>query len=249
MNACLVLGMSLLFAVSALAQAPPRRPPSRPPQLVSRLSTTGDYAIYGHGNSTCAAWSAAQPGTPSRDLLLAWVQGFLTGTGSFNEEQRKTTVEGIQESVTTYCRAHPPDTMEVAASTLFVSLTGVQAAPAQDSPALFITPTPDNLEAFLSAAMINKQVPVTVVSKEELASLVLTTSQGDVQKQSAGAKFARCVVAFCAGVKDRGATKVQLVKGDEVVWSYAVSKGRGEQQRQSLAETIAGQLKADYFRK
>jgi hypothetical protein len=232
MKACLALGISLLFAVPAFAQTrPATRPPGRPPLLVSRLSTSGDYAIYGHGNSLCGAWSATQPGTPARDLFLAWVQGFLTGTGGFNDEQRKTDTEGIQASMTTYCRAHPMDTIEVAASTLFVSLFGVQSASAQESPALFITPTADNLEAFLSAAMTNKQVPVMVVAKEERATLVLTASAVNVQQ------------------KDRGATSVQLVKGETVVWSYSVNKGRGEKNRQSLAEAIAKHLKADYFHK
>jgi hypothetical protein len=250
MHACLALGISLLVAAPSFGQThPANRPPVRTPLLVSRLSTTGDYAIYGHGNSPCAAWSATQPGTPSRDLFLAWVQGFLTGTGGFNDEQRKTDTEGIQASITTYCHAHPMDTIEVAASTLFVSLIGVQGASAMENPALFIAPAADNLEAFLSAAMINKQVPVTVVSKEELATLVLTAAAVDGQQQSAVAKFARCLVASCASMKDRGATNVQLVKGDTVVWSYAVTKGRGEKNRQSLAEAIAKRLKADYFHK
>jgi hypothetical protein len=248
MNACLALGLSLVFAVPAFAQTrPANRAPARPPLHVSRLSTTGDYAIYGHGNSSCAAWSATQPGTPARDLFLTWVQGFLTGTGRFNDDQRKATTEGVQASITTYCQANPLDTIEVAASTLFVSLIGVQTVPAQESPALFITPTDDNLEAFLSAAMINKQVPVTVVSKEELATLVLTASAAEIPPPSGAARIVRCVVGSCASPKDRGATSVQLTKGDTVVWSHTVNKGRGEKNRQSLAEAIAKRLKADYF--
>ena len=130
MNACCALGLSLLLAAPALAQTQPaNRRPARPPLLVSRLSTSGDYAIYGHGNSSCGAWSAAQAGSPSRDLLLAWVQGFLTGTGGFNDDQRKTTTEGIQASMTTYCQAHSLDTIEVAAATLFVTVFGEQSAP------------------------------------------------------------------------------------------------------------------------
>ena len=120
-------------------------------------------------------------------------------------------------------------------------------APAQESPALFITPTDDNLEAFLSAAIINKQVPVAVVSKEELATLVLTVSPADSPPPSGAARFVRCIVGYCASPKDRGATSVQLTKGDTVVWSRTVKKGRGEKNRQSLAEAIAKQLKADYF--
>ena len=247
MNACCALGISLLLAAPALAQTQPaNRRPARPPLLVSRLSTTGDYAIYGHGNSSCGTWSATQAGTPSRDMLLAWVQGFLTGTGGFNDDQRKTTTEGIQASITTYCQAHPLDTIEVAAATLFVSVYGEQSASAEESPALFITPTADNLEAFLAAAMINKEVPVTVVNKAERAGLVLVASAVEGQ-QSAGARFARCLVGLCGSTKDRGATNVQLAKGETVVWSYTVNKGRGEKNRQALAEAIAKQLKADYF--
>jgi hypothetical protein len=151
--------------------------------------------------------------------------------------------------MTTYCRAHPQDTIEVAASMLFVSLFGVESASTQESPALFITPTADNLEAFLAAAMTNKQVPVTVVTKEERATLVLMASAVNGQQQSAGARFARCLVASCGSTKDAGATRVQLMQGDTVVWSYAVNKGRGEKNRQSLAEAIARHLKADYFHK
>jgi hypothetical protein len=243
------LGLSLLMTAPALAQTPPaNRRPARRPLLVSRLSTSGDYAIYGHGNSSCATWSAAQPGTPSRDLLLAWVQGFLTGTGGFNDDQRKTTTEGIQASVTTYCQAHPADTIEVAASTLFVTVLGEQSADAEERPALFITPTADNLEAFLAAAMINKEVPVTVVNKAERAALVLMASGVDVQ-QSAGARVARCLIGRCGSVKDRGAINIQLAKGETVVWSYTTSKDRGEKNRQALAEAIARQLKAEYFQK
>jgi hypothetical protein len=151
--------------------------------------------------------------------------------------------------MTTYCRAHPMDTIEVAASTLFVSLIGVQSASAPESPALFITPTADNLEAFLSAAMTNKQVPVTVVAREERATLVLTAAAANARQQSAGARFARCLIASCTSVKEGGATSVQLVKGETVVWSYSVNKDRGEKNRQSLAEAIAKHLKADYFHK
>lgn len=241
-KACLALGLSLLFAAPAFAQTPANRPRVRQPLLVSRLSTTGDYAIYGHGNALCGAWSATQPGTPSRDLFLAWVQGFLTATGVFNEEQRKTTAEGIQASMTTFCQANPMDTIEVAASTLFVSPSE------QDGPTLFIAPTEDNLEAFLSAAMINTQVPVKIVNRPERATLMLTVSAVDIQQPSAGARLARCLIGSCASLKERGATSVQLVKGDTVVWSYTVNKGRAEKNRQPVAEAIAKQLKADYFR-
>ena len=236
MNTCLALGLSLLVAVPTFAQSrPANRRPVRPPLLVSRLSTSGDYAIYGHGNSSCAAWSAALPGTPTRELFLAWAQGFLTGTGGFNDDQRKTTSEGIQASMTTYCQDHPLDTIEVAASTLFVPDFGVQSASGEESPSLFITPTGDDLEAFLAAAMINKQVPVTVVARADRATLVLIASGVDAQQPSAGARVARCLVVACAGTKERGATRVELAKGETVVWSV-----HGQQGPWREAATVVG---------
>jgi len=114
-------------------------------------------------------------------------------------------------------------------------------------PTLFITPTDDNFEVYLSAAMIKKEVPVTVVTKEDSAVLVLKASAVTIEKQSTGSKFARCMFAYCAGIEDRGATTVQILKGDQVEWSYSVNKGRGQKNRQSLAEAIAKHLKDEYF--
>jgi len=49
---------------------------------------------------------------------------------------------------------------------------------------------------------------------------------------------------------DKASTSVTLVSGaGEVVWSYSVNKGRGEKNRQSLAEAIAKHLKDDYLQK
>lgn len=130
-----------------------------------------------------------------------------------------------------------------------VLCTSLATATAQERPTLFITPTDDGFEVYLSAAMLKKQVPVTVVTTEERATLVLKASAVDIQQQSTGSKIARCLFAYCAGMEDRGVTSVQLVEGDVVAWSYAVNKGRGQKNRQSLAEAIAKHLKDDYLNK
>lgn len=116
-------------------------------------------------------------------------------------------------------------------------------------PILFIVPTSDNFEVYLSAAMMKKEVPVSVSTTEEGADLVLKSSLVDIQKQSTGSKIARCLFAYCAGMEDRGVTSVQLLRGDIVVWSYSVNKGRGQKNRQSLAEAVAKHLKSDYLQK
>lgn len=121
------------------------------------------------------------------------------------------------------------------------------SALAQQPPRLFIAPTGDNFEVYLGAAMVKKKVPVIVVTTEEGADLVLKASAVEVQQQSTGSKFARCLFAYCAGIEDRGVTSVQLLHGDVIAWSYSVNKGRGQKNRQSLAEAVAKHLKNDYF--
>jgi hypothetical protein len=119
---------------------------------------------------------------------------------------------------------------------------------AQERPRLFITPTEDGFETYLSAAMIKKEVPVVIVTNEERATLILKASAVEIQQQTTGSKVARCLFAYCAGIEDRGTTSVQLLKGDTIAWSYSVNKGRGQKNRQSLAEAIAKHLKDDYFK-
>ena len=135
-----------------------------------------------------------------------------------------------------------------ALAALIVLLLGTSGN-AQNRKTLYITPTSDGFETYLTAAMIKKAVPVTVVTKEEGADLVLKASAVEIQQQSTGSKFARCLFAYCAGIEDRGVTTVQLVINNTIAWSYSVNKGRGQKNRQSLAEAIAKHMKDEYFRR
>src|SRR4051794_23879028 len=87
---------------------------------------------------------------------------------------------------------------------------------AQERPRLYITPTEDGFDTYLTAAMIKKEVPVVLVTKEDAASLILKANAVEIQQQSTGSKFTRCLFAYCAGIEDRGTTSVQLLKGVEV---------------------------------
>jgi hypothetical protein len=129
-----------------------------------------------------------------------------------------------------------------------VLLLGAAGVVAQSQPTLFIAPTGDNFDTYLAAAMHKKRVPVVVVTREEGADLVLKAAAVEVQQQSTGSKFARCLFAYCAGIEDRGVTTVQLLKGDVIAWSYSVNKGRGQKNRQSLAEAIAKHFKSEYLK-
>jgi hypothetical protein len=127
-------------------------------------------------------------------------------------------------------------------------LIGTTALAAQQGTTLYITPTTDNFETYLAAAMVKKKVPVIVVTKEEGADLVLKASAVEIEQQSTGSKFARCLFAYCNGIEDRGVTSVQVVHGDVVVWSYSVNKGRGQKNRQALAEAVAKHFKDEYLK-
>lgn len=122
--------------------------------------------------------------------------------------------------------------------------------PIQDSrPSIFIKPTDDGFHTFIAAAIGKKKVPLKVVTKEEGADYVLEATAIETKKVSTGAKWVNCLFAYCAGNDDKGSTSVQMTKGDEVVWSYSVNKGRGQKNKQSLAESIAKHMKSEYFDK
>jgi hypothetical protein len=114
---------------------------------------------------------------------------------------------------------------------------------------IFVTHTEDDFNVYLQAAFMKKDVPLTIVTKDEAADFILTPSKVQIQVQSGASKVARCLFAYCAGIDDSGNTSVQLTRGDEVVWSYSVNKGRGQKNMQSLAEAVAVHLKDDYLKK
>ena len=135
--------------------------------------------------------------------------------------------------------------MTCAAWLLAVGVTSASAQTAK--PAVFIPPTGDGFESYLAAAMIKKNVPVSVVDTSERATLTLKAGQVQVQKESARMKVMKCVMQSCANTEDKASASVQLVNREgTVVWSYAVNGDRGEEK--SMAETIAKHLKNDYFR-
>jgi hypothetical protein len=129
-------------------------------------------------------------------------------------------------------------------------LAGVTVAGQTNLPSLYIAPTDDGFETYLAAAMHKKEVPIRVMANPDGANYTMKTSQIAVTKESTGGKVARCIFASCSGIEDKASTSVTLVSdAGEVVWSYSVNKGRGQKNRQSLAEAIAKHLKDDYLQK
>ena len=92
---------------------------------------------------------------------------------------------------------------------------------------VYITPTGDQFDIYLGAALRKKAVPLTVVEKPENAAFILKTTQVETHKETTGS--------------------VQLVKDGAILWSYSVNKGRGAKNLQSMAEAMAKHLKSEYF--
>jgi hypothetical protein len=131
----------------------------------------------------------------------------------------------------------------------FVLLVTAPAFAQAEKPSLFITPSGDGFEVYLAAAMVKKEVPVRVLDHEDGATYVLKAAKIETKQVGGGAKLVNCLFAYCAGNEDKGNTSVQLVQAGEIRWSYSVNKGRGEKNRQSMAEAIAKHLKSEFFRK
>lgn len=116
-------------------------------------------------------------------------------------------------------------------------------------PLLYIEPTDDGFEVYLTAAMTKKKVPVSVTTNPDLATYRLKAAAIDVEKVTTGKKLVNCLFAYCAGSEDKASTSVQLTDtAGAVLWSYSVNKGRGAKNRQSMAESVAEHLKDDYLK-
>ena len=130
-----------------------------------------------------------------------------------------------------------------------IVLATASAGTQTEKPSLFIANSLDGFEVYLAAAMVKKEVPVRVLDHEEGATYVLKAAKIETKQVGGGTKLVNCLFAYCAGNEDKGNTSVQLVEGGEIKWSYSVNKGRGEKNRQSMAEAIAKHLKSEFFKK
>jgi hypothetical protein len=116
---------------------------------------------------------------------------------------------------------------------------------------IFIPPTDDGFQVYITAAIHKKNVPVSVVTDKELATHTLTASNVQKETVTTGKRVVNCLFAYCAGNEDKASTSVTLTdnKAGTVVWSYAVNKGRGSKNMQSMAEAIAKHLKDEWASK
>jgi hypothetical protein len=131
---------------------------------------------------------------------------------------------------------------------IVIVLLSVPAFAQSNAPTLFVTPTDDGFDTYIVAAMQLKKVPVDISTKQDGVDYVLTAAKVAVTQVTTGAKFANCLFASCAGNNDKASTSVKVTQGDRIVWSYAVAKGWGAKNQQSMAEAIAKHFYNDFIK-
>jgi len=84
--------------------------------------------VYGYGTESCGEWlhTSAEPQGWSHLVDSSWVMGFVTAADVYAPKGatfRKSDAAGLDAYMTTYCRAHPLDTIVTAATALVRELT------------------------------------------------------------------------------------------------------------------------------
>ena len=134
------------------------------------------------------------------------------------------------------------------ACALVLVVASVAPVAAQDR-TLFVEPTDQGFETYLAAAIHKKKVAVTVVEDRDRAVYLLKAAKVETEVVTTGKKVINCLFASCSGNENKAAVSVTLVKDGAIVWSYAVNKGRGAKNLQSMAEAIAKHLNDEYIKK
>ena len=102
----------------------------------------------------------------------------------------------------------------------------------------FVAPMEGGFDTFLVAALVRKQVPVTVVTDRTKADYEIT---GVSESEKAG--WAKMLFMGSANSRELASVKVVEIKSGEVVYGYAVHKGNSFRGKQSAAEACAKHLK------
>lgn len=103
---------------------------------------------------------------------------------------------------------------------------------------IYIAPIEGGFDTFLAAAIIKKQVPVTVVTDRTKADYEVT---GISSSEKAG--WAKMLFMGVDNSNDMASIKVVDIKSNEVVYGYSVRKGNSYRGKQSAAEACAKHLK------
>lgn len=116
------------------------------------------------------------------------------------------------------------------------------------SPKTIFVKADGGFDTDITAALLKKHTPVTVMTDPAKADYVLEATGVNDHEESTGSKVARCLFMDCIGMNGNASVSVRLLdsKG-AVLWAYQVRKGfSGPMARQSLSEAIAKHLR-EYF--
>jgi hypothetical protein len=104
---------------------------------------------------------------------------------------------------------------------------------------VFITPIEGGFDTYLSAALVKKEVPLTVVVMKEKADFEIT---GIAESEKAG--WAKMLFLGSGQSNEQASIKVVNLKTGVVAFAYAANKGSAARGKQSAAESCAKHLKA-----
>jgi hypothetical protein len=139
----------------------------------------------------------------------------------------------------------------LALSTTLAAPTAFAKEAKPDGPKIYVQ-AESGFTTALTAAIVKKNVPVTIVEDKTGADYVLQSASVDSKDESGAGKVARCLFLDCVGMNGFSEVSVKLVRtrDSSVVWAYQVRKANsGPVGVQSLSEAIAKHLKNDYLNK
>jgi hypothetical protein len=103
---------------------------------------------------------------------------------------------------------------------------------------VYVAPMDGGFDTFLVAAIVKKQVPITVVTDKTKADYEIT---GIAESEKAG--WAKMLFMNSEQSRELASVKVVELKSGDVVYGYAVHKGNSYRGKQSAAEACAKHLK------
>jgi len=112
------------------------------------------------------------------------------------------------------------------------------AKPIAKGSKVYIAPMEGGFDTFLVAAIVKKQVPVTVVTDETKADYTIS---GIAESEKAG--WAKMLFMGSQQSRELASVKIVEVRSGDVVYGYAVHKGNSARGKQSAAEACAKHLK------
>jgi hypothetical protein len=89
-------------------------------------SDSGQFRLYGHGNSSCGDYLAADRDNPNLHMMeLDWVAGYLSAVGYYKVQGwtlRDADYEAVSAWVGNYCRENPLKSVPEASAALVLEL-------------------------------------------------------------------------------------------------------------------------------